>query len=325
MKYQCCEYLLHEIVFDIFEVKPCCEASMNKESIKLIEKFNGIEFNIEEYLNKRQELLNSFKQGKIPSACENCPLIEDKEWDEKEIYIDRIIVANTPKCSCNCIYCVYTYNNPSNKEYFNKLKPYDIKPILLSLRNQNLIKNNFMLIVGGGECTEFSKGELEWLIYFTSIMKGKIQILSSGIKYSESISKILKAGEAELIISPDSGTKKIYEKVKKVKAYNNVWNNIAKYIKAVNPMRSSVKIKYIIIPQINDSITEVKSFIKKCKQVHCNDIHIDIEHFWFKDNKDKPMPRRIKELVKLFKKEKAIKISYSAETEYWFKNEEELK
>lgn len=319
MKYKCCEYLLHQIVFDIFDVKPCCEASMNKESIKLIEKFDGIKFDINEYLDKKQILINEFKAGRIPAACTGCPIIKEKDWDNEGIYFDRIIVANTPKCSCNCIYCVYTHDNPNNKKKFNTLKAYDIKPILEFLRNQNLIKKDFMLIVGGGECSEFTPGELEWLIYFTSMMDGKIQILSSGIKYSDAIAKILKAGKAELIISPDSGTKKVFEKIKRVKAYNLVWNNIFKYIEAAKGQYSStVKLKYIIIPTINDSINEAKSFIKKCKKANCTQIHIDIEHFWFKDNKNKEIPKNIKEIIRLFKLQKDINISYSDETKYWF-------
>ena len=216
MEYYCCDYLLHQIVFDIFDVKPCCEDAKNKESINLIEGFNGTELNIQEYIEKRNLLIDKFQKGETPKACYNCPQIQKKDWNKQDIYFDRIIVANIAKCSCDCIYCVYTHNNPENKRIFNTRIPYNIKPILENLKNENYIKENFMLIIGGGECTEFDDGLLEWLIYFTLSLNGRIQILSSGINYSKAIEQILQTGNVELIISPDAGTDLTYKKIKRI-------------------------------------------------------------------------------------------------------------
>ena len=50
MKYKCCEHLLHQIVFDQDEIKPCCATSMNKEVAKFVENFDGLNFDVDNYL-----------------------------------------------------------------------------------------------------------------------------------------------------------------------------------------------------------------------------------------------------------------------------------
>ena len=318
MEYNCCEYLLHQIVFDQFDIKPCCQTSMNKESAKFIDNFDGVDFDVEKYISERKKFIDMFKKGQVPACCKDCPIIKKLDWKEDEVYFDRIIMANIAKCSCNCIYCVYTHDNPDLKNFYNNRKPYDIKPILLKLRNNNLIKENFVLIIGGGECSEFSKGELEWLIYFTSSLNGKVQLLSSGIKYSKAIEQILKSGKTELSISPDAGTKKTYERIKRVKAFDRVWLNLKNYIIAAqNNKNALIEVKYIIIPSVNDNIREVKSFLKKCNDISCKRIHVDIENYWFSENKDKQIPDKIKKIIDFFDKQKGFSISYSIEKEYW--------
>lgn len=318
MKYKCCNYLLHQIVFDNFDIKPCCSSSMNKDSAKFIDNFDGKDFDIEEYIKQRQYYIDQFKSGEIPKCCEGCELIKEDEWNDTDIYFDRIIMANIAKCSCNCIYCVYTHDNPEMKTFYNTKENYDIKPILNRLRSQNLIKDGLVFVIGGGECTEFPQSELEWLIYFTSFHNGQILLLSSGIKYSKAIEQILKSGKSELSISPDAGTKKVYEQIKKVKAFDLVWKNLAKYTEAAkgNP-QAMVEVKYIIIPTVNDNISEVKSFIKKCKDIGTTNIHVDIEHYWFAEHKGQKAPDNIKKIVELFNGLTDVIVTYSVETENW--------
>lgn len=319
MKYNCCEYLLHQIVFDQFDIKPCCSSSMNNETVKFFDFKEGDDFDINRYIEKRKEYIEQFKQGIIPSCCEGCPIIKNQEWDVDEIYFDRIIIANKAKCSCNCIYCVYTHDNPEAKHFYNTRKSYDVIPILEQFRTKNLIKENSMIIIGGGEYTEFPQEEVDWIIYFASFMGCKISLLSSGIFYSEATAKILRSGSAELSISPDSGTEKTYKKIKQVNAFNKVWKNLEKYVQSAkdNP-NSIVEIKYIIIPNINDSIDEFKAFIRKCQDIGCKNIHIDIEHYWFSEHKSESMPKSIIEIKKLINKTQNMNFTYSCETEYWF-------
>ena len=62
----------------------------------------------------------------------------------------------------------------------------------------------------------------------------------------------------------------MYEKIKRVKAFDRVWENMAKYAAAgvqdkhVN--KGYVILKYIIIPGVNDNLSELKKFAQKAKE-----------------------------------------------------------
>ncbi len=316
--YKCCEYMLHQIVFDQDDTKPCCSETISGNGTKFIEQYDGQLISPQEYSKKRDSYLQLFKSGRIPDCCTGCPMIEEKAWDEN-LYFERIIIAHISKCSCNCIYCVYTYNDPEKKKYYNTRKHYDIKPILTDLKEKNLIKENCEIIVGGGECAEFPRKDLEWILNFTKSTNCKILLLSSGITYSDAISKMLKSGKAEIIISPDAGTKATYEKIKRVKAFDRVYKHIKKYVDSArkNP-QARVVIKYIIIPGINDNITELHEFVKKCKQTGCKNIQLDIEHHWFNEHKDELVPEGIKTCAEFFKSLDEFDFTFCGETHYWF-------
>ena len=127
-----------------------------------------------------------------------------------------------------------------------------------------MFKRGCHFIIGGGECAEYPKEELKWLIDFVFSINGSIEFLSAGI------TKALEKGETKLKVSVDAGYKKTWEKIKRVKGFDNVWNNLKKYIKAEkkNP-NAHVTIKYIIIPGINDNLKEVKEFIKRALKIGC--------------------------------------------------------
>ena len=91
MKYKCCEHLLHQIVFDQDEIKPCCATSMNAEVAKFVENFDGSNFDIDKYVQQRRQYIDIFKSGNIPSCCSGCPMIQERTWDDQEIYFNRII------------------------------------------------------------------------------------------------------------------------------------------------------------------------------------------------------------------------------------------
>ena len=119
----------------------------------------------------------------------------------------------------------------------------------------------------------------------------------------------------------DAGYKKTWEKIKRVKGFDNVWNNLKKYIKAEkkNP-NAHVTIKYIIIPGINDNIKEVKEFIKRALKIGCKSIEINVEFFWMNENFDKPISAQLKEVLKYFKSLQDKNVYFSGNINSHIKN-----
>ncbi len=316
MKFNCCDFLLHELVFAQDKIIPCCSSPRHEYETKFIKNFDGLNFDIKEYITTRNKYVDMFKSGSAPDCCLGCSFIKNDDWDES-LFIKRIIITNRTKCSCNCIYCSLITTSTQSKQELNTRKTYNIIPVLKNLRNKNLINKECELMIAGGECCEYPKGELEFIIYFASLLNCKIEILSSGIIYSKAIENALKTEKCTLKISVDSGRKSTFEKIKRVKAYERVWENLKNYIKFTqnNPL-GKVKIKYILLPDINDNIKEAKAFIKKCKEINCKYIELAVEYLWFDKNKNKQVPDSIKQTVRYIK-QSGINISYESQsTEY---------
>ncbi len=302
---KCCEFMLHQIAFYKDTIRPCCSFSIQGDITPFINNYNGEINEIKNYLEKRQNFIKIFQDGGKPECYNGCTTYQEcKDNDEISFKLNNIIISNHTKCSCNCMYCEQAEfgQNKKLKTYLNTRIPYDIKPILLHLRANNYIEENCRYIICGGECSEYPKGELEWLIYFCMHTKGNLLLLSSGINYSNAIEKALKSSESILKISVDSGTKPTYERIKRVKAYDRVWKNIKNYIKSSeNNSKSRVELKYILLKDINDNKNEIDKFLKKCEDVNCRFIILDVEHQYIKANKyNETAKKEISELLNYF-------------------------
>lgn len=299
MKFKSCEWALSHLVINSKDINYCC-ASFDKR-LTYLEEYDGHLIDIDDYLKRRSDYIEMCKKGDYPEACKECPSLEERNWDEAPGF-DDISVSNRTKCSCNCIYCIISGGGKTDiKSELNTRPVWDIKPVLEDLRSKNMIKPGCHFIIGGGECAEYPDGELEWLIYFSLAVDGYIELLSAGIVYSKAIEKVLATGHSQLKVSVDAGTKETYEKVKRVKGYDRVWDNLKNYIKAAkqNP-EANVVIKYVIIPGVNDNLKDAKTFIKKCSAIGCESIEINMEFFWMSENHDKPISKELKQTLEYF-------------------------
>ncbi len=301
MKFKSCEWALSHLVINSRDINYCC-SSFDKK-LTYLEEYNGHLIDVDDYLQRRSNYIEMCKKGEFPEACVECPTLEEREWDESPGFVN-ISVSNRTKCSCNCTYCIISGGGKADiKAELNSRAVWDVKPVLNDLRKKNMIKPNCHFIIGGGECAEYPAGELEWLIYFSLVTNGFIELLSAGIVYSDAIEKVLAAGHSQLKVSVDAGTKETYEKIKRVKGYDRVWKNLQKYIKAAkdNP-QANVVIKYVIIPGVNDNLKDVKTFVKKCLEIGCKTIEVNMEFFWMSENHDKPISKELKQTLEYFSK-----------------------
>ena len=296
MRYTSCFLLEHAMAFGRNNVKPC--TCLQGYNLCWVKEYHGQPFDADAYLKLRQKYVDLLKKGIVPETCAGCANLEERDWSD-EPGIEFIVVGNETKCSCDCFYCWFS----EDKEYFNNFKSYNIMPILNSLKEKNLLKNLTIDVVGG-ECTEYKQGELEEIVNFIlSDDNYFIHFFSSGMFYSELIAKVMSASKANIVVSVDSGTKETYEKIKRVKSFDKVWENMAKYsqagVKDEFCQKGYVVLKYIIIPGINDNPEEFKAFVQKAKESGCVWIRISMEYQWWLANSDKPIPKHLFELLDL--------------------------
>ena len=268
MKYRSCHLIEHGISIDVDSIKSCClSREFNKGQPILIPQFEASIINWEHIFKvKRQQ--RRYQQEKDIPDCEGCYNLRIEDWDDED-YISYINFDHWSQCNSNCIYCGVQKNKPKTKN--NTLKA--IKELIKSGK----FKNNGEITFQGGEPTILK--EFEDLIKIFIKEGSKIRVHSSGILFSRAIRNGLKQGCVTVVISPDSASRETYKKVKRVDKSNKVWDNIKHYRKGLNNNCANlVKVKYIIIPGINDTIEEINSFMETLKQIDIRSVIIDIEY-----------------------------------------------
>ena len=268
MKYKSCHLIEHGISIDVDSIKACClSREFNKGQLPIINKYENSQINWEEIFEVKRRHRKHQKVMNL-TLCEGCYNLREDNWDDED-YISFINFDHWSQCNSNCIYCGVQANKPKTKN--NTLKA--IKELIKSGK----FKNNGEITFQGGEPTILK--EFEDLVKLFIKEGSKIRVHSSGILFSRAIRNGLKRGNVTVVISPDSACKATYKKIKRVDKSDKVWNNIKHYRKNLkDDYANIVKVKYIIIPGINDNIDEINLFLEKIKNLDIKSIIVDIEY-----------------------------------------------
>jgi len=210
-----------------------------------------------------------FKSGDCPNECKNCYHIEEKDWDEEE-YIDYITITHFSMCNADCIYC-----SNNNERWERTPKTYDILPVLKSFKEEGIIRKGCELHIGGGEFTIYRECD-ELLELFAINNFARVFVPTNAIKYSHNLFRAMDEATTYIIVSLDSGSRKTYKKIKRVDAFDKVMDSLTKYA-ATEKSRDAIRLKYIIIPTINDNISEFKKFLKIAQKLGVRNLIIDID------------------------------------------------
>lgn len=286
MRYKSCEYIEHGIYFSTDSIWHCSHlVGTGFENEKIISNYYGQKVDFEKIKQVKRLKKEAHKRGDFSPCCQNCIHLKEQDWDEDE-YINTIFISHFTKCNCNCQYCF----TAKDKKHFNSFKEYSLIPILEDMKKNNYLKFNGTVYISGGEVTELK--EFDKIIdFFEKNEQRRYFIQTSGIKYSKSIEKILASGKGEVNISPDSGSKETYKKIKKVNEYNHVYDNIKKYNEKTH-QNSIFCSKYVIIPNINDNFKDVDLFLKACFDAKLKNIAVDMESSFLQ-----MFPKRIPDVI----------------------------
>lgn len=305
-----CRYILDEIQFVDNRIVPCGSRFwdhndyVDKYWLKPDKTMEIVDFDL--YFKRRNEYIEMYKNGIEPEFCKDCCIYEpindcSCETSLENYKFKKIHINHKTICSCRCIYCCLADNGDLERfKIINQQKTYNIKPILTQIEQQNLIDENTYLCLFGGECTEYPD-ELEFVLNFGLKHRCRFIILSNGIIYNDKIAEVLKELPTQLRFSLDSGTKKTYERIKRVKAYDRVLSNIEKYSQAADyNIDGHIEFKYIICPGINDNINEMKNFFELANRFDVKFAILSINRFWLMANHNKKVPNSVKKVIKYF-------------------------
>ena len=128
------------------------------------------------------------------------------------------------------------------------------------------------------------------LVFFAKRMSE----IDNKAEYSNVIEDGLRRGKVDLIVSVDSGTEEMHARIKEVKTYDKVWDNLRRYA-AIQQNRELVKVKYIVIPGVNDTREEINAWLDRCVDFGIGYVIQEIESQWFYSRRDR-VPQYIYDL-----------------------------
>ena len=148
---------------------------------------------------------------------------------------------------------------------------------------------------GGGEPAILDEFE-PMVNLFIDAGADNIRVHSSGIKYSPAMERGISKGVLSVVVSVDSGTPETYYKIKNVKTFDKVWENVRKYAAAQRENKGLARTKYIIIPGVNDTQEELQKWFDLTVDAGIRWIILDVEGGWYLMHKHE-VPSHLYELL----------------------------
>ncbi len=306
---KCCSFLANGIEFRYNAIALCSRVS-HKGGGDIVVKYyddknaKDFKFDINEYILKRNEIIDANSGSTVYKQCEGCmELLHPEIKDINELKLSHIVLHHWTKCNSNCIYC---YTN-QNKQYYNKRKSYKVYPILKMLK-----KNGH---IGYGGIVNYAGGEISCLKEFGKISKffDKLEYSaifnSSGIKYEKTVEKHLKNNSGMLFISIDAGKKETHKRIKQTDSYDKVWKNLKKYRQHCDN-DEQLYVKYIVLPDINDTEEEINLFLEKVKESKIENVIFDIDIYYLNDNREKIPKNLIEKYEYALKRAKELELKF---------------
>ena len=261
-----CPALHHSIYMAPNELRHCCQRffvnNKMKGDVQIFPVKTDKDISAKKILEEKKKLYKSINKGE-ENACSGCPYLIYDHWPElKKLEIKHLSIESHSVCNMKCTYC--------SDIYYGGLKPnYNIKNVFNKFKNANVFSKKINIVWGGGEPTLMDDFDSIFKNFTNALNPKNNKIYSNATKYSKTIEKYLKTGKASLTTSIDAGTKKTFKKIRGVKTFEKVLNNLKKYLKAA---KKSVVIKYVLTKD-NYQLDEITSFVKEIKKYelqHCD-------------------------------------------------------
>ena len=261
-----CKRLNETLDFDALKVFYCCGTRTGPAcDIPKPKEIKNI-------IKKRNSLIKQLDRGNIPIECEGCFDLKEQTKPKplllsifcKPPKAKMIIVKHFKQCDCSCVYCCEQYL--SGRKIVLKSKKsdyYDLLPVIKELYKQNMIdKKELDVHFQGGNVSVLDEFEDLVNIFIENGVK-RIEIATNGIKYLPVIDDIAKKTFVDLNISIDSGCRETFQKIKTVDKFEEVKENLKKYVK----LPVLLRLKYILVRGYNDNKEEIEKYINLMKEI----------------------------------------------------------
>lgn len=188
------------------------------------------------------------------------------EWN-----LSTLSIGTYSVCQLKCVYCNNKWiPKPNSRTDLERVMKFSKKLIADGI----ITKSTDILICNG---------EISINPMINHILEGftenPCRFETNGVIYSSKIERVLKGGLSSISCSLDCGTEESYYKIKGHRYFSDVCNNLKRY-----SQHSSVALKYILLPGLNDSKADIDGFFCFANEISASSITlsrdvIDIESF----------------------------------------------
>ena len=271
-EYLSCRYIQGGVTFMHSAIRACCS---HKCGVTFVEPYAGEDIDWKKIDVERKKLIENCKSGIIPERCKGCVDLEKKRWDDKPL-IDDIFLNYWIHCNCGCVYCVQAQNG----EYLVKdSKPsnfYDAYKHIKYLYENNMVSKNAHVELVGGDLTVLDEAE-DIINTCLDYGVGRMSFHSSCIYYSNALERALReVPNIDFDFSIDCGSRELYKKIKRIDAFDQVIENVKRYLSVSEYVKKGMIAKYIIVDGLNDSVEELAKWLDLMHEIGIKNTKVDV-------------------------------------------------
>lgn len=254
-----CRFLNGGVTFMHSSVRACCS---NKCGITFIDNYKGEKIDWEKINKQRKTIIEQCKKGKIPENCNDCvELTTVDKWPEDSL-ITSIFLNYWDHCNCGCVYCIQDAHGIYLQKEKKPSRYYSVAQEIKSLFDKKMVSKDARVEMVGGDLTVLDEADDIINCCIDNNIQG-MDFHSSCIYYSQGIENALKSNlSVTFDFSLDCASKEKYKQIKRIDAFDNVIENVKKYLSFEKPGIDKIIAKYIIIDGLNDNLEELSNWIE---------------------------------------------------------------
>lgn len=264
--YYSCHYIQTGINFYPNDtIKICCFS--NASDVDICSTSENIDVIIQKIINKKKQMIDDFIAGNICDSCKNCPSLVKSSWGTNVRQVSSITFNHFMSCNLRCTHCGYRKEMETNKLLDTNHN--DVLNIVKGLIKNKLTPKLLSFDVGGGE-PSLSKGLIE-IVQYCIENKYKVHINSNGAQYVQAFADGVNEGLVGLTLTPDAGSKEVYQKIKGADYFDETWKNIEKYMLSC---KKELRVKFILE---EGNLEDIDNMINMCIEKKVKDVILNLD------------------------------------------------
>lgn len=246
-------------------IKICCFS--DAPDVEICKTDEDIDDIIKSIILKKEQMIKDFSEGNICDSCKDCRYLIKGDWGKNAKRVSCVNLNHYMFCNLKCRHCGY-----SKAMETTELLDTSHKAVVNII--DNMIKNGITtkplyLDIGGGE-PSLSKGLIESVNHWVQ-SNNSIHISSNCARYVHDFADGVNRGSILLTLTPDAGSKEVYDYIKGADYFDIVWENIGKYM---NSCDNGVRIKFILQ---EGNLHDIDNMIDMCVKTHVREVILNLD------------------------------------------------